>query len=230
MRERALRLGAAVLLAALAGCYNGKGTESGYATPAPGAVPPGGAAPAAQPAAPAGHSAAPAAQTPAPASPFGTPRYAFGEHYADGKINSETPAGTPNHRGALVLPVATNEGRQQALTVLASYTYSFSVGVQRGDVLAFEAGKPWNLGVDTQGFVQVDPGGKPERVFEAALPPAGANGVVWRTFTRSLDRYAGKTVTITFGASAIGGNAIAAWISFPYAGLYRATAPPKPKR
>jgi hypothetical protein len=224
MRERSLATAAALSLAVLAGCYNGKGTESTYATPAPGASTP------ASTRASAPSNAAPAATPPASApSPFGTRRYSFAEHYGDGTINSDEPASTPNHRGALLFTVATATGRQEALTVLASYRYSYKVNVEPGDVLAFQAGKPWNLGTDTLGFVEVEAGGKRDRLFSAALPPSGADGIRWTTATQPLHKYAGKQVTITFGTDAVQGNATAAWITFADAGIYRPNRGPRTK-
>jgi len=194
-------------VAMLAGCYNGKGTDSGYATSPPTA--PGRNGPAVLP-----------STSVAGASRFGAVRFSFTDHYAQGAINSEAAAATPNHRGVLVMSPVVDGVPTSALTVLASYRYSYRLVVPPSSILEFDAGKPYSIGTSTTGFVDIDAGGKRERLFQADLPPANADGTQWYKYSKPLGRYAGKNVVITFGADATNGDATAAWVEFVKAGLY----------
>lgn len=200
-------------IASLAGCYNGKGTESEYATAPPAAM------------------SSPAASVVTgtmPISPSGRSgllrprdlRFSFSDQYAQGSINSEAVATTPNHRGALVMPVRVDGVPANALTILASYRYSYHLAVPPSSMLAFTAGRPYNIGTPTRGFVDIDAGGEVDRVFQADLAPSNDSGIQWHRFSKSLDSYAGKNVMITFGADATGSDMTAAWVEFPNAGIY----------
>lgn len=202
----------------LTACYTGPGTEDSAARAT---APARGAAHAASTAQSGGVVSAPVRTS---TTRFGTIRYSFAEHFNEGTINSEAVAASPNHRGAFVLPLVHNGKPVNALTVLATYRYAYTVPVTRGTVLAFEAAKPGNIGIDAYGFVDVSARGKTERVFGATLPPADANGAHWTRFSIPLDRFAGTAATITFGTDVVGGNAIATWVSFADAGLYAAAS------
>jgi hypothetical protein len=202
--------GSLALVLLLVGCYNGPGTDM---------------------------AAGPAASVPqirASGAPFnvrglGAPRYQFADHYEQGTINSEATAATPNHRGVLVLPMAINGTAVPTLTVLGTYRYAYHVSIEHGDVLAFEAAKGANIGIAAFAFVDVTDGRATRRVFGADLQPADADGPHWHAFRASLDRYAGRAVTITFGADIVDGNGIATWASFAHAAIYAAAKRPRSK-
>ena len=206
LQNAALTAGSIALAFALVGCYTGPGTDM---APEPAAsLPP-----------------IQVLQTSLDIRRLGVERYAFVDHYEQGTINSETPAATPNHRGVLVLPIPLNGAPTPTLTVLGTYRYAYHVKIGRGDVLAFEAAKPANIGIAAFAFVDVTDGRTTRRVFGADLPPADAEGPHWYAFHTSLDRYAGKAVTITFGDDVVDGNAIATWASFAHPAIY---VPAKP--
>jgi len=207
MRKIGLFLALVGAAGTLSGCYRGPGTDSttsAVSTPEPNAKT---------------ASASSQARVAAPPK-FGSMRYSFVDHYSEGKINSEAEASTPTKRGALLLRTNVNGTKLDSLTVLSTYRYSFSLKADRGTVLAFTAAKPFEIGIAARGFVDVNDGSKTDRVFVMDLPPANADGPQWHPFTKPLDRYAGKNVTITFGTDVVDGNATATWVSFAYAGIY----------
>jgi hypothetical protein len=120
----------------------------------------------------------------------------------------------------LLLASNVNGIKVDALTLISTYRYSYTFKVERGTILAFTAAKPFEIGIAARGFVDVNDGSKTDRVFVMDLPPANSDGPQWHLFTKSLDRYSGKNVTITFGADVVDGNATATWVSFAYAGIY----------
>jgi len=169
--------------------------------------------------------AAPVTAAPVSAAPQAAPvaaaalPYDFAAHYADGKINSDTPVESANHRGALVLPVKVGGVDTDALTVIGTYRYTYTLRVARGESLSFLAGKPWPTGIGALGFVDATAGATSTRLFSATLEPSDSSGIHWHPFRTSLDAFAGKTVDLTFGTDVVGGDATATWVCFAKAAI-----------
>lgn len=168
-----------------------------------------------------------AATAPPKQSTPGALKFSFVDKYDAGKINSDRSAGTPTGKGALVLGAPFGAGKIKTLTVVQSFRYSYpNVRVAPGDVLSFEAAKALSAGAHVMGIVDVTDANKHTRIYSKSLPPAAAGDLpVWYSAAIPLDRFAGHTVTITFGTELIPaligrGGATGAWVSFANPGIY----------
>ncbi len=154
-----------------------------------------------------------------PVVPFPKTVRSFTAAYDRGTINDATQVATPNGRGALVLSWPGPAGPVPSLTVLATFRYRYPpVRIERGVALAFYAARPYAVGTPTRAFVTVNDRGKDVKVYDELLPLPG-EALDWHRHTVDLSRFAGRSVTIAFGADASQGNGSASWAAFGYPSL-----------
>lgn len=138
----------------------------------------------------------------------------FIKDFADGAINSMKKVSSPNGRGVIPMQWPMRGLMTPTISIVSGFRYSFpNVRVRPHSDLVFYDAKPFSAGVSDRAFVDVTPLGESSaRVFVDTLRPA-ASAISWKSHRISLRRFSGKTVTITFGADALG-DATAAWAAF----------------
>jgi len=157
-------------------------------------------------------------------TPFGATVFSFTSGYDRGSINSLAPASTPNGRGAFLTSWPSTGGPIPSLTVLATYKYLFrNVRVEPDEAIVFRVADPYPIGVGVRAFVDVLLDGKKYRMYDELLSPAPASGPRWEQQNIDLRNFAGKSVSIDFGADVRENNPTAAWVAFGSPALVRTT-------
>jgi hypothetical protein len=143
-------------------------------------------------------------------------RISLVDAFPHGTINSHRHVETPTGQGALILDWPSNGGPIHSLTILAGFQYEFAgIQVNRGDALVFSAADPYALGGGTRAFIAADMGPKRSEIFHGDFKPAAsASAPDWQTYSVSLDRFAGGTISLTFGVDTLTADATAAWLAF----------------
>jgi hypothetical protein len=148
--------------------------------------------------------------------PFGKPVRSFTADFDKGTINDTRQVATPTGRGALLMSWPGPTGSVSSLTLLDSFRYHYPpLRIERGMALAFYAGRPYPMGTPTRALVIVNDRGKDVTIYDEPLP-LPVTQIDWRRHVIDLSRFAGRTVTVSFGAEATQGNPSAAWVAFGY--------------
>lgn len=171
-------------------------------------------------------SVAPFAALPAPRT-----TYPFLARFPDGTINSRRVVDTPSKTGAFVMNWPSPRGPLHSLTLLASFRYTFPrVHLDAASELSFYVARPYAGGA-TRAFVDIGDRTKSERIFQADLPAPGPGGLLsWEARRIDLHRFAGKSITVTFGADATTSDTTAAWVAFGDPAIGSTAAVEKPVR
>lgn len=143
--------------------------------------------------------------------------------FSSGKISSLTPALTPTGRGVFINAWPSPAGGVSSLTVLPSYRYGYpNIRIVPHERLTFVSAMPYASLGGARAYVDVTDGTVDARLYDEFLPPASAEGPLWQAHNISLDRFAGKTVTLIFGADFRDGDpGAAAWVAFGDPALVR---------
>lgn len=139
--------------------------------------------------------------------------------FADGRISSLAKAQTPPGTAAFVFPWHSKAEIVSALTVIATYRYTYTVSIADRQELAFYAERACNIGSPTRAFVTVKDGGKTTTIYDALLEPAVE--FKWHRQVIDLSLRAGRRVEISFGADSPNGDQSAAWIAFANPSIIR---------
>ena len=132
--------------------------------------------------------------------------------FPNGKINRRDHADTPSGTGAFLFSWRDGTRNVQALTVLATFRYAYTIVVEKGEGLGFYVARPYAIGSPTRASVTVTAGTKTTPVYDAILAPAAS--LKWERQLIDLSKFAGQSVEITFSADSPNGDQSAAWIAF----------------
>jgi hypothetical protein len=143
-------------------------------------------------------------------------RISFADEFPHGTINSHRRVTTPTGEGAFIMDWPSQGGPLRSLTIIAGFRYEFArLRIRRGDALLFSAADPYTAGGGTRAFIDASTGGKQSEIFHADFKPALASSdPAWQAYDVSLERFAGDTVSLTFGVDALTGDQTAAWLAF----------------
>jgi hypothetical protein len=151
-----------------------------------------------------------------PGRPAESLRTSLADEFPHGTINSHRRVTTPTGEGAFIMDWPSQGGPLRSLTVLAGFRYEFArLQIRSGDALLFSAADPYTEGGGTHAFVEASTDGKRIEIFHSDFKPASATSdPAWQAYDISLARFAGKTVSLTFGVDALTGDQTAAWLAF----------------
>lgn len=143
--------------------------------------------------------------------------FSFLEAFPQGHISSDARVDTPTGRGVLNLMWDTLLGHRSSLTLISGFSYRFDdVAIESGTELDFGVSMIFPTAAPARAFVLVqEEGKKPITVYsEVLVPPVSAGKVPFEARTVMLESFAGKRVSLTFGADTPGGDSSGHWIGF----------------
>ncbi len=149
-------------------------------------------------------------------------RISLADQFSRGTINSRRHVTTPTGEGAFMMDWPSRSGPLHSLTILAGFRYEFAgLRVRRGDALVFSAADPYAEGSGTHAFVEASANGQRSEIFRADFKPAQSpSDPAWQVYDVPLERFAGNTISLTFGVDALTGDQTAAWLAFADPGIF----------
>ena len=143
--------------------------------------------------------------------------YDFAKMFASGVVDNSSPVDTPTGRGALAITWNSDVGPRSTITVVSGYADRFdTLSIESGESLNLDVGMVFPAPYPARAVIQVDDGVASDRQVVALdlTPPRPGELLKFSPVEISLDRFAGKQVSVTFATQTPGPDATAHWIAF----------------
>jgi hypothetical protein len=137
--------------------------------------------------------------------------------FENGHVNDDRHVDTPSGKGAFILPLNTQLGVDNTLTVLSGFSYTYdNVFIGQSPVLRFDVGMVYPIPEPARAVVKVIGGdGIVEIVYSMVLPiQPKMEKVKLLPIPISLNRYSGQKVSVVFSVETPGNDSSGHWVAF----------------